>query len=421
MLSKVIIFFLFCSIVISAQWSRVSELEIGSTGKIAVHNESVFIYGKDNGYKLSRSDDNGQTWTDITGNAPDELGSIFSFKGKLYANVFTAVLVSEDNGNSWTQISEVPSGNNPGTIRRFSADNDILYAPSIRESIFRSVDEGNTWEEIIIDDPSNLQILNFEALGNYYFAIIVGDGLYISKDAGATWANENPSTALTGVYKYNGEIYGMSGNGIFKFDTNTEAWTAFTSGFPADGAFYSITSMTHAGNTIFASGLSILGNSTSIHYSDKGGESWTEFDNTGLPSPNAAGSNYHIAANSTNVFYFYYGLFDPENRGVYTAPHNALTSVEKNEGLPENFNLSQNYPNPFNPSTKIQFSIPQSESVVLKIYNTLGEEVAELVNQNLSAGNYDYNFNASVLPSGVYFYSIQTGSFSEIKKMMLIK
>jgi hypothetical protein len=85
------------------------------------------------------------------------------------------------------------------------------------------------------------------------------------------------------------------------------------------------------------------------------------------------------------------------------------------------FSLDQNYPNPFNPSTTIKFSIPNEEFVSLKVFNSLGEEVAELLNETKPAGNYSVSFNASSLTSGVYFYKISAGNFIETKKMILIK
>jgi hypothetical protein len=89
--------------------------------------------------------------------------------------------------------------------------------------------------------------------------------------------------------------------------------------------------------------------------------------------------------------------------------------------IPGAYSLKQNYPNPFNPSTSIEFSIPQKEFISLKVYNILGEEVQNLVNQDLSPGSYRFDFNASSLTSGVYFYRISAGSFTEVKKMLLIK
>ncbi|WP_337873397.1 T9SS type A sorting domain-containing protein [Ignavibacterium sp.] len=98
-----------------------------------------------------------------------------------------------------------------------------------------------------------------------------------------------------------------------------------------------------------------------------------------------------------------------------------ITSVENDEIIPDKFELRQNYPNPFNPSTSISFSIPNEELVSLKVYNSLGEEVAELINETKQAGNYEMNFNSVGLASGIYFYRIQAGSFIQTKKMTLLK
>jgi hypothetical protein len=100
----------------------------------------------------------------------------------------------------------------------------------------------------------------------------------------------------------------------------------------------------------------------------------------------------------------------------------SFTGIKKmNNNLPAAFSLSQNYPNPFNPTTMIQYSVPKSGLVTLKVYNMLGQEVATLVNQQQQAGNYNVNFNATRLASGVYMYRIQSGSFSSTKKMTYLK
>jgi hypothetical protein len=89
--------------------------------------------------------------------------------------------------------------------------------------------------------------------------------------------------------------------------------------------------------------------------------------------------------------------------------------------VPTAFELAQNFPNPFNPSTTIRFSLPQASHVTLKVYNTAGQEVATLVNEFKNAGTYDVIFNAAKLPSGTYFYKIESGDFSAVRKMLLIK
>ena len=89
--------------------------------------------------------------------------------------------------------------------------------------------------------------------------------------------------------------------------------------------------------------------------------------------------------------------------------------------IPTEFSLNQNYPNPFNPSTKITYQIPKVSFITLKIYDVLGKEITTLVNEEKPIGSYEIEFNAKNLPSGIYFYKIQAGSFVETKKMVLMK
>jgi hypothetical protein len=94
---------------------------------------------------------------------------------------------------------------------------------------------------------------------------------------------------------------------------------------------------------------------------------------------------------------------------------------ERYQSVPKIYLLNQNYPNPFNPKTAIEFSLPQSEFVTLKIYNILGEEVATLVSDRLNAGSYSYDWDARDLASGVYLYRLQAGDYVYVKKMILMK
>jgi hypothetical protein len=100
-----------------------------------------------------------------------------------------------------------------------------------------------------------------------------------------------------------------------------------------------------------------------------------------------------------------------------------VVSVQElpSSGIPETYSLSQNYPNPFNPSTNIQYSIPKSGHVSLKVYNLLGQEVATLVEGTQNAGTYVATFDASRMSSGIYFYRLMSGGFVEVRKMLLLK
>ncbi len=87
----------------------------------------------------------------------------------------------------------------------------------------------------------------------------------------------------------------------------------------------------------------------------------------------------------------------------------------------EGFTLLQNYPNPFNPSTKIKYSIPQAANISIKVFNALGKEIETLVDEYKMAGSYETSFNVKNLSSGIYFYRIVSGSYSQTKKMILLK
>ena len=99
----------------------------------------------------------------------------------------------------------------------------------------------------------------------------------------------------------------------------------------------------------------------------------------------------------------------------------SLTGVSENHSHPSVYKLYNNYPNPFNPSTTIRYSVPEASFTSIKIYDVIGNEVSSLVNENKPAGLYEVQFNASDLSSGIYYYTIQAGSFKETKKMILLK
>jgi hypothetical protein len=121
----------------------------------------------------------------------------------------------------------------------------------------------------------------------------------------------------------------------------------------------------------------------------------------------------------------HYGVFwvglDGTAKKIYF-DGDVVTHINNNGNIiAENYQLSQNYPNPFNPTTKIDFSIPRSGFVTIKVYDILGKEIKSLVSQNMNSGSYSITFDASKLSSGTYFYRLDVNGFSEIKKMTILK
>jgi len=141
-------------------------------------------------------------------------------------------------------------------------------------------------------------------------------------------------------------------------------------------------------------------------------------------------------SSGTDIHYFFMGKngeslsilvsndepsFSGSRTGVLAWGHDNVTSVEKLESLPTEFSLKQNYPNPFNPSTKIDYSLTESSGIKLIVYDILGNEVVELVNESQTAGNYRYNFDGSNLSSGSYIVRLSAGERVETIKMILLK
>src|SRR4030095_14617243 len=166
-----------------------------------------------------------------------------------------------------------------------------------------------------------------------------------------------------------------------------------------------VRSLAVSGYTVFA-GTSTNG----VFISNNNGTSWIQ-KNEGLGNLNVW--SFCIINN-----YIYAGT----SGGVYRRPLSELTGIKpiSNE-IPTQFSLSQNYPNPFNPKTIINFQLPMFNYVSLKIYDVLGREAAILVNEELKPGTYEVNWDASNYPSGVYYYKLSAGDYSEAKKMILIK
>ncbi|MFH1195529.1 MAG: T9SS type A sorting domain-containing protein [bacterium] len=146
---------------------------------------------------------------------------------------------------------------------------------------------------------------------------------------------------------------------------------------------------------------------------------------TGVLSSGGAsivGSNYSITGTTGQTFIGTTAENFMVSSGFWYTTSAILTNIiSTDDYIPFKFSLEQNYPNPFNPTTTIRFSIPERTNVVLKIFDLLGAEITSLVNEELKPGVYQVVFNATGIASGIYFYSIQTGEFHEVKKLMIIK
>jgi plastocyanin len=178
-------------------------------------------------------------------------------------------------------------------------------------------------------------------------------------------------------------------------------------------------------------GLNYVPNSLSVHVGDtvrwQGDFSMHPLSSTGVPVGALEFSqssndvfDYVVMVPGTYTYQcdFHSGL---GMTGQFDASSTAGVKDANTSNLPDAFKLRQNFPNPFNPATTFSFDIPSMTHVSLKIYNLIGEEVATIVNENMSPGSYSKVWNAASMPSGVYFYKLQAGQFTGTRKLVLLK
>jgi probable HAF family extracellular repeat protein len=254
-------------------------------------------------------------------------------------------------------------------------------------------------------------------------SIIVGYSYNTSNDPYAfRWVNGIGMEQIGTYYSF---AQGVSGDGstVTGFETGSAGlyrafrWTQ-TGGFE-----FNIAGNFSQGNAVSGDGSIIVGDNAggAFRLSNAGGLEELNQVYSGLLSP---GSDLYSAfgISSNGQYIIGYGLNGTTGRDEgYLLAVSGTTSVDETQINPGNFVLDQNYPNPFNPSTTINFSVPSSEFVTLKVFDVLGNEAATLVNEEKLAGSYEVDFDASQLSSGIYFYKLQAGSLIETKKMMLIR
>jgi hypothetical protein len=148
-----------------------------------------------------------------------------------------------------------------------------------------------------------------------------------------------------------------------------------------------------------------------------GGLTWASMTTAGMT--NIFHMEFYTAATTDDIIAYGYAV---TGDGRVLKVDDVVVSVDlTSTTAPSDFVLKQNYPNPFNPATTITFDISVKANVMLKVFNLLGEEVAPLVNEEKPVGSYEVEFDATSLPSGIYFYRLQAGDFVETKKMVFLR
>ncbi|MGB5530577.1 MAG: T9SS type A sorting domain-containing protein [Ignavibacteriaceae bacterium] len=375
------------------------------------------------------STDFGQTWGPLQGISGMDSGSlapqlavsgsnlfvVWEQKTSLFNNISEINFVkSSDRGLSWsdtTNLSNSQSLHSTGTQIANSGFNlycSWLESTSSTESdiyFSKSTDGGNIWS-----DPVNLT--NDASFQNEVYMILNGNSeLYIAYVDG---------TSLSDIYLIKSTDSGQTWSVPVNM-TNNPGKSSNPCISIFDNYLYFIWSDNSHTSPLFDS------SDVFFKWSSDNGSTWQDSLNLSDNSSNSLRPricydlNGPLPAPWLDITVFWYD-FAEGNSEIFAknGNHNIVTTEQFCE-VPFSFSLEQNYPNPFNPSTKIKFTISDFGFVILKVFDVLGNEVATLVNEEKSAGEYEVEFNRKNLPSGIYFYRIQSGSFVDTKKMILLK
>jgi photosystem II stability/assembly factor-like uncharacterized protein len=421
---------------------------------IAVGNNGVII----------RTTNGGANWSAVTSGTTEQFRKVSSGAGNVViaAGDNGLASVSVDNGASWTL-------RNAGTTARFrgsaAAGPNKVWAAGENGLIRYSSDGGVSWTTqisgITTDDLHDIQFIN-ESVG---FSGGSGSNFIFTNNGGQTWTPRNSGIffGLNGIYFKNENIgWGVSIAGTIFFTTNGGvSWTSQPCGssstlkeayFINQGRGWTVgesgtiimydnpnlpVELSSFSATVTSSSV-VLSWSTASEINNRGFEierkvsssqssvNSSEFESIGFVDGRGnttEQTQYSFDDKNLSAGKYLYRLKQIDFNGSFEYFN---LSSEVTIEAPQSFSLEQNYPNPFNPSTKIKYSVApnatgQMSSVVLKVYDAIGNEVATLVNENKPAGNYEITFDASNLSSGIYLYKLQAGSFVETKKMLMIK
>lgn len=377
------------------QWVQMSNGMGSNEDVLSLATNGTYIFaGTDYVY---RSSNNGTNWIQTSLTTPF-ISALLTLNNNIYAGA-NAVFRSTNNGTNWIQTSLYNQG-----IMSFAAIGNFIFAGTAFSGVYLSTNNGNNWTQKGLSN--NIWVYTLAVSGNNIYAGTGDSGVYRSTNNGNTWTlifsnnQEVTCLAVSGNHIYAGTYFG----GLYRSTNNGNNWTQTT-------MLNTVNSIAISGNYIFI-GTCCGSNNNGINLSTNNGITWSQINQgfSFIPTVRA----FLIINN-----YIFAGIDD---HSVWRRSLSEIIGIKNVPSeIPSSYKLEQNYPNPFNPSTSIKFALPKNEFVNLKIFDMLGRKVSTLVNEKLSAGTYQVEWNASEFNSGVYFYRIGTEDFTETKSMILMK
>jgi hypothetical protein len=314
-----------------------------------------------------RSDNLGHSWYPVLDGVYGGSSIAFS-NSKVFVDLDGDLYCSADTGKTWIMVNT--DSTFPNNVAEIISDGNSLYARIQAEALYKSKDDALTWDSLKTNIPKNFY--NVVVQDSCVYVGTFSNGFYISKDGGITWSNSSvglpDSAGIRSLYIYRNNIIASISKdfqqSVYRYRLEDNVWHTFNEGFSLRRTGY-----------------------------------------------------IHALANNNEY------IFLASDSAIWRRPLSDLITdvAESNDELLTDIFLFQNFPNPFNPTTTIKFSIRNLDFVTLKVFDILGKVVATLVNKEMVPGTYEVKFDGSNLSSGIYFYRLQTGNFSNTKKLLLIK
>lgn len=355
------------------------------------------VYAGTSSGKIYKSTNRGQTWTRINNSMNVSfIWSLINYNGTLYAATDQGIFCYISG--TW-----ILAGLGSIDVHSLVSKNGIIYAGTWGSGVYKST--GSSWSSINTGLSSSLTIQSL-TIGNSgdVFAGTVGGGLFKLTSGGGSWnavsggnnlvwsTGSTASAVFAGTY---GEGLYRSIDGGISFSKLTSLDVPYIYSIVNDGT-----------GKVYVSSLT-----SGVFVSSDNGSSWTTLGMGGV------GVSSITVSPSTGQVYV-----GTKGGQVYSISGNDnATDVNDVVVTPTEYKLAQNYPNPFNPSTTIEFAVPEAGRYTLKVYNALGQEVANLVENELATGLHKVIFDASKLASGMYIYKLSGNNVNVSKKMILMK
>lgn len=381
---------------------------------------------------------NGSNWSALGSGLDGEVGAITIIGNDVYAagsfntaGGVTVNRIAKWNGSSWSALG---TGLNFFATSLAASGGNLYVAGGFTTAGGITVNHialwnGSSWSALGTGTNNNITTISVNGNNVYAGGIFTTAGgmsaNYIAKWNGSSWSalGSGMNTFVNSIAVNGSDVYaggnfttagGISASRIAKW--NGSSWSALGSGLNN-----TVRSVQIISNIVFAGGnFNNAGGISAIRIAKWNGSSWAALG-SGVNAelfaiyPNTTDGKIYVGGNFTNA-----GGITASKIARFNDSETPV-GISQYQEIPGEFKLFNNYPNPFNPKTKIKFSLPHAGNIRLTVYDALGKEVIVLVNENLQAGIYETEFEAANIPSGVYFYRIETAVYTETKKMVVVK